>query len=61
MNVALTRAKSSLFIFGNGPTLARSDPTWNSIVKDAKERNFFIPVSNTPFATLCLLSLISEY
>ena len=45
MNVALTRAKSSLFIFGNGPTLARSDATWKGIVQDAKERNFYIPVS----------------
>ncbi|ORY29551.1 SEN1 N terminal-domain-containing protein [Naematelia encephala] len=45
MNVALTRAKSSLFVIGNGPTLERSDERWKTIVGDARERGFFIEVN----------------
>ncbi len=44
MNVALTRAKSSLFVIGNGPTLERSDERWRTIVGDARERGFFVNV-----------------
>jgi senataxin len=45
MNVALTRAKSSLFILGNAPTLERSNATWAEIIRDAKSRSCFIDVS----------------
>ncbi|KAJ6508793.1 SEN1 N terminal-domain-containing protein [Mycena sanguinolenta] len=38
MNVALTRAKSSLFILGNSPTLSRVSEIWKSIVADARSR-----------------------
>lgn len=38
MNVALTRAKASLFILGNAPTLERSDENWRNIVLDARQR-----------------------
>lgn len=41
MNVALTRAKSSLFVFGNGPTLERCDKHWSMIVGNARQRNFY--------------------
>ena len=44
MNVALTRAKSSLFVIGNGTTLERSDERWKIIINDARERGFFINV-----------------
>ncbi|WVQ83579.1 hypothetical protein IAT38_005720 [Cryptococcus sp. DSM 104549] len=50
MNVALTRAKSSLFVFGNGPTLERNDPRWKIIVQDAKERGFFINYTSSTFS-----------
>ncbi|WVQ73855.1 hypothetical protein IAR50_003436 [Cryptococcus sp. DSM 104548] len=50
MNVALTRAKSSLFVFGNGPTLERSDNRWRIIVQDARERGFFINYTPTTFS-----------
>lgn len=50
MNVALTRAKSSLFIIGNGPTLERGDERWKGIVGDARERGFFIDYTPSTFA-----------
>lgn len=45
MNVALTRAKSSLFILGHAPTLERSDATWKDIVLDARTRSALFEVS----------------
>lgn len=44
MNVALTRAKSSLFVLGNTATLERSDETWRKIVQDARDRSALINV-----------------
>ncbi|WVQ62978.1 uncharacterized protein L199_001127 [Kwoniella botswanensis] len=49
MNVALTRAKSSLFVFGNGPTLERSDERWKIIIGDARERGFYINYTSSTF------------
>ncbi|KAL0799672.1 hypothetical protein Bca101_054847 [Brassica carinata] len=43
MNVALTRARLSLWVFGNTRTLQR-DHNWGALVKDAKEREAIIPV-----------------
>lgn len=45
MNVALTRAKSSVFILGNVATLERSDQNWKTIVQDARDRSFLVDVS----------------
>jgi senataxin len=44
MNVALTRAKSSVFILGNAATLERSDQNWKAIVQDARERSALVDV-----------------
>ncbi|KIJ64432.1 hypothetical protein HYDPIDRAFT_187805 [Hydnomerulius pinastri MD-312] len=44
MNVALTRAKSSLFILGNAPTLERSNQDWREIVNNAKSRTLLTDV-----------------
>lgn len=43
MNVALTRAKLSLWVLGNTRTLQR-DSNWAALVKDAKEREVIVPV-----------------
>lgn len=44
MNVALTRARLSLWVLGNTRTLQR-DHNWGALVKDAKERDVIIPVT----------------
>lgn len=44
MNVALTRAKSSLFILGHVATLERSDTTWRDIVENARLRSHLTEV-----------------
>lgn len=49
MNVALTRARSSLFILGHAPTLERSDVTWAQIVQDARFRSALQNVIRRPF------------
>ncbi|KAJ4482134.1 SEN1 N terminal-domain-containing protein [Lentinula aciculospora] len=49
MNVAITRAKSSLFILGNAATLERSNETWRTIVADSKARNLFAEVDVSYF------------
>ncbi|KAF8645168.1 hypothetical protein AX16_007996 [Volvariella volvacea WC 439] len=51
MNVALTRAKSSLFILGNAPTLERSDDVWRKIVGDARSRGSMFDIDHTFFTT----------
>ncbi|CAN1306121.1 Helicase SEN1 [Linum perenne] len=50
MNVALTRAKFSLWILGNARTL-QSNPTWAALVKDARERNLVIS-SRKPYDSM---------
>lgn len=45
MNVAITRAKASLYILGHAATLERSDDKWKGIVQDARERNMITTVS----------------
>ncbi|KAH9080551.1 SEN1 N terminal-domain-containing protein [Lactarius deliciosus] len=42
MNVALTRARASLFVLGHCPTLERSDSTWKDIISDARARGFLV-------------------
>ncbi|KAJ7069799.1 SEN1 N terminal-domain-containing protein [Mycena amicta] len=49
MNVALTRAKSSLFVLGNGPTLSRSNDVWKRIIADARTRNAYVDVDTAYF------------
>jgi superfamily I DNA and/or RNA helicase len=44
MNVALTRARASLFVLGHCPTLERSDKTWKDIISDARERGCLVEV-----------------
>jgi senataxin len=49
MNVALTRAKSSLFILGDAKAL-QNNANWGKLVEDAKERGFYREVDPTSFA-----------
>ncbi|KAF8270773.1 SEN1 N terminal-domain-containing protein [Lactarius quietus] len=42
MNVALTRARASLFVLGHCPTLERSDSTWKDIISDARARTCLV-------------------
>ncbi len=58
MNVALTRAKASLFVLGNAPTLERSDDIWRKIVENARSRSSLVKVSSmSVFACRSVLSL----
>ncbi|KAJ8535753.1 hypothetical protein K7X08_034154 [Anisodus acutangulus] len=50
MNVALTRAKLSLWIMGNARTL-RTNQNWAALVKDAKERELVISLKRPYNAT----------
>jgi len=51
MNVALTRARASLFVLGHCPTLERSDKNWKDIISDARERGCLIEVSTSEART----------
>ncbi|KAF0923218.1 hypothetical protein E2562_003428 [Oryza meyeriana var. granulata] len=46
MNVALTRARFSLWIFGNAKTL-QTNSHWASLLQNAKERDLFISVKRS--------------
>ncbi|XP_065864126.1 uncharacterized protein [Euphorbia lathyris] len=60
MNVALTRAKLSLWIFGNARTLL-GNYNWAALVKDAKERKLVISVKPyVPFKTALTDNVNSE-
>ncbi|KAJ8518486.1 hypothetical protein ONZ45_g4443 [Pleurotus djamor] len=51
MNVALTRAKSSVFILGNAPTLERSDDKWRAIIQNARSRSLLTTVDPSYFTS----------
>lgn len=48
MNVALTRAKSSLFILGNAGALM-NNLRWSALIRNAKERKVFLEVDQNSF------------
>ncbi|KAF9267418.1 hypothetical protein L218DRAFT_984944 [Marasmius fiardii PR-910] len=56
MNVAITRARSSLFILGNAPTLERSNEVWRNIVQDARSRNTLTDADESFFTKVTLSS-----
>ncbi|KAJ0713630.1 putative P-loop containing nucleoside triphosphate hydrolase, DNA2/NAM7 helicase, helicase [Helianthus annuus] len=56
MNVALTRAKHSLWVLGNVRTLQRNK-NWGALVNDAKDRNLVLSVEK-PYASMFNCSLI---
>ncbi|KAE8709137.1 hypothetical protein F3Y22_tig00110332pilonHSYRG00979 [Hibiscus syriacus] len=62
MNVALTRARLSLWILGNSRTL-QTDRNWGALVKDAKQRNLVISIErpyNISFQTNTRKNLVSQ-
>ncbi|KAK8514255.1 hypothetical protein V6N13_063157 [Hibiscus sabdariffa] len=62
MNVALTRARLSLWILGNARTL-QTDRNWAALVKDAKQRNMVISIKrpyNISFKTNSRKNLVPE-
>ena len=50
VNVAITRAKSNLFIIGNAEHLAQGDKLWSTLVQTAKDRNALQMVTVSTFA-----------
>jgi len=44
LNVAITRARASLFILGHAATLERSDDMWKAIVQDARSTSRLLDV-----------------
>ncbi|XP_071712086.1 uncharacterized protein [Rutidosis leptorrhynchoides] len=56
MNVALTRAKHSLWILGNATTL-QANKNWGALVNDAKDRNLVLSVTKPYVSTFNSLLL----
>lgn len=46
LNVAITRAKCSLFLIGKSSTLLQNQ-LWRSLIEDAKNRKMFVPFDST--------------
>lgn len=42
LNVAITRAKSSLFLLGKASNLMQNS-LWGELIKDARDRNTYVP------------------
>ncbi|GAA98737.1 uncharacterized protein L969DRAFT_14904 [Mixia osmundae IAM 14324] len=57
MNVALTRAKSSLFILGHAPTL-RTDPTWRRLIENAQARAMYREVTANTFTSSVMMPAV---
>ncbi|KAL6496859.1 hypothetical protein OROGR_028788 [Orobanche gracilis] len=55
MNVALTRARISLWIFGNARTL-QANKSWAALVQDVKQRNLIV-FGRNPYSSICEFGL----
>lgn len=49
LNVALTRARSNMFVLGDATMLERSNPVWERLVREARERGHTVRVRNDTF------------
>ncbi|KAM0977274.1 hypothetical protein ACFX2I_020010 [Malus domestica] len=45
MNVAITRAKSSVLVVGSASTLRKRDEHWNNLIESAEKRDCLLKVS----------------
>ena len=59
MNVALTRARSSLWILGNAGAL-EDNADWAALIADARERNAFREVDRTYFERKAVAPVVSH-
>lgn len=46
LNVAITRAKCSLFLLGKSSTLVQN-PLWRSLIEDSRKRGIFVPFDSS--------------
>ncbi|KAK1553169.1 hypothetical protein Q3G72_030003 [Acer saccharum] len=60
INVALTRARHCLWILGNDRTLTRSESVWESLVRDAKERQCFFNADDDKDLAKAILEVKKE-
>ncbi|XP_022776512.1 uncharacterized protein LOC111318117 [Durio zibethinus] len=60
-NVALTRARHSLWILGNGSTLAKRKSVWQALVHDAKARHCFFNADEDKELAKAILDAKKEF
>ncbi|KAL5984656.1 hypothetical protein ACLOJK_041277 [Asimina triloba] len=59
-NVALTRARHSLWILGNASTLVRSDSVWEELISDVKGRGHFFNADEDKGLAKAILQVKNE-
>ena len=50
LNVALTRARSSLFVIGHAAMLRDADPVWKQLVSESQRRGFLVRATPATFS-----------
>ena len=58
LNVAISRGKHATWIVGNAHTLGLKDPTWQALIRDAKDRGCFFTASTDPKARMVCISFL---
>ncbi|XVF85499.1 hypothetical protein PTKIN_Ptkin17bG0122500 [Pterospermum kingtungense] len=60
-NFALTRARHSLWILGDGRTLSKSGSVWEELVHDAKARHCFFNADENKELAVAILDVMKEF